>query len=122
MAKEDTIKTIGWINILAGIWLILSPVMFSSIGANVSALWNNIIVGVAILLLAGFGVTSARTTWSRSINAILGAWMFLSPFFFGFSNQPGALWNNLILGAIVFVASISGASMSASYGGKMQTR
>lgn len=42
-------KTVAWLNFLAGIWLILSPFIlgFSTEG---SALWNNIIIGILVVI------------------------------------------------------------------------
>lgn len=44
----------SWISVLAGLWLIISPAIIGY--ANVRpALWNDVIVGIIIVILAGLG-------------------------------------------------------------------
>jgi len=53
-------QTCGWVCIIAGIWLILAPFVLGY-SANVSALWNEIIIGVILL-----GVGSAAFSGKKS--------------------------------------------------------
>ncbi|MEW5960624.1 MAG: SPW repeat protein [Chloroflexota bacterium] len=39
------------------------------------------------------------------LTGILGLIMIVAPYVLGFSGDPGALWTNIILGAVVFLAS-----------------
>ena len=50
---DATIKTLDWINAIAGLWLILAPFALSYSGV-VAAMWNDIIVGIAVAVLAGW--------------------------------------------------------------------
>lgn len=43
---------LSWLNIFLGIWLIISPFVLGFAGHGSSAMWNNIIVGIAVGLLA----------------------------------------------------------------------
>jgi hypothetical protein len=47
-------------------------------------------------------VKSAKT--ASGINMVLGAWLVISPFLFGFSHVATATWNNIIVGLIVLAA------------------
>lgn len=51
--QESTDKSLDWINVLAGIWLIIAPFV---LGYSVvtAALWNDIIVGIVVVVLAGW--------------------------------------------------------------------
>lgn len=51
--QEGTDKTLDWINVVAGIWLIIAPFVlgYSVVAA---ALWNDIIVGIVVVVLAGW--------------------------------------------------------------------
>lgn len=49
----STVKNLSWVNAVLGLWLIIAPFIlgYSNIGA---ALWNDIIVGIIVLVLAGW--------------------------------------------------------------------
>jgi SPW repeat-containing protein len=88
------------LNVLAGIWLIISPFVLGYAGAD--ATWNPIVFGaivgvLALARLAG-GVRAAGVSW---INMAIGVWLFISAFWLASSSQ--ASWNVGILGVIVFV-------------------
>ncbi|MFF2449638.1 SPW repeat protein [Neobacillus sp. NPDC058068] len=46
------------------------------------------------------------------LNALIGIWFFIAPWVMGFSDQSGALWLSLILGAIQFIVALWGYSKS----------
>ena len=48
------------------------------------------------------------------INIVLGAWIIIAPFVLGYSNDPVALWNNVIIGAIVVILAWIRAANPAS--------
>ncbi|MCL5666201.1 MAG: SPW repeat protein [Patescibacteria group bacterium] len=101
-------------NLIIGIWLILSPFIlgFSSIS---SAVENNIIVGALVAIFAISGLVGTRIAWSRIINVVFGIWLFFSPFALGFDTSARAMWNNVILGIIVIVLASWSASLASSY-------
>jgi hypothetical protein len=107
-AVAESSTGISWINILLGIWVIISPFVlgFSLLHA---ALWNNVATGgaIAILALIRTGVPQ-QSGWSW-VNAILGIWLIISPFALGFVNGA-ALWNNVILGIIITIVAWGNAA------------
>jgi hypothetical protein len=87
-----------WVNIAAGLWLILSNWLFgfSPTGA---AFWVFAILGFGIASLAIFNLMvpgNQRLGW---ISVLLGFFVFVTPWFstFGFMQR----WNAWIIGAIV---------------------
>lgn len=50
-------RNLEWINAVVGVWLILSPFALNY-SAVVAALWNNIIVGVVVIVLAAWAATT----------------------------------------------------------------
>ncbi|MBE7470022.1 MAG: SPW repeat protein [Anaerolineales bacterium] len=50
-AKTD--RTLDWINAVLGVWLVISPFALDY-SATAMAMWNNIIVGIVVLALAGW--------------------------------------------------------------------
>jgi hypothetical protein len=96
-----TTKGLSGINVLLGIWLVVSPFLF---GATAASAWNLFIVGAAIAIVAGFNFF--RTTQGREVVAgasgvvaVLGLWMAISPFMFVYN--VAMAWNVVIVGLLV---------------------
>jgi len=102
------------INIIAGIWTIISPWVYGFYN-GVGNVWNSVIVGIIIAIFAAirfFG--TAGTVWLSWINALLGIWLILSPWIYGFTDNTGRKWNSVIVGIVVLVLSIWSAVATSS--------
>jgi hypothetical protein len=108
----DQIKWTSGLTALAGLWLIVSPFILGYTNLQ-GALWGDVVIGIVIgvLALIRFGGMYTRA-WLSWVNLILGAWVFVSPFVLGFSDNQVALWDNLIFGAVAFL--LAGWSALAS--------
>jgi len=110
----------SWINVLAGLWLIVSPWMLGYASGSMNATWNSVIVGIAVVALAWLGATtsSASPCWW---NIILGIWLVISPYVLRFDGIPLANANAMTLGIVVgILALIAGlAKMPPSTVGTM---
>jgi hypothetical protein len=95
-------------NVLAGLWLILAPFVLDFEGDDV-AVWNHMIVGAAVLVLAAIRAFDPDERESLSwLNVVLGLWMVVSPFLLGHANTGDAQTNSLIAGvAILGLAAFS---------------
>ena len=101
------------LNILAGIWLIISPWIVGYTSDD--HMWNPIVFGAIIgALAAGRAFGLYREAWLSWVNALIGAWLFASAFWLAQSSQ--ASWNVGILGVIVFVGALWSASASEGRG------
>ena len=102
---------VGWVNILLGIWVILSPFVLT-FSVFPRAMWNNVIIGILVgivgLIRTG---TPQHPGWSW-LNVILGIWLIISPFALGLFSQV-ALWNNVILGIVVTTVAWGNAMTTA---------
>jgi hypothetical protein len=100
-----TASLLSWLVVVAGIWEVLSPFVVGYSALTV-AMWNAIIVGVILILLAGWAAFSQNISTDRTldwINAILGGWLLVSPFILGYSAARIALWNDAIIGILVII-------------------
>ncbi len=106
------VRTASGLNIVAGIWLIISPFVLGFFRAP-SPLWNTLIAGV---IVAVFGAVRCANpdrypglTW---VNLLLGIWLVISPFFLpqyggaAFPSVAAATPNDVILGIIVGLLAI----------------
>ncbi len=104
------IKTASGLNILAGIWLIISPFVLGFFHYHqVAPLLNTLIAGVIVLVFAAFRVAyPERHPWLSWVNLLLGIWLIISPFFLPeyttFTTR--AVPNDVILGIIVGLLAI----------------
>ncbi|HTP00155.1 MAG TPA: SPW repeat protein [Anaerolineales bacterium] len=94
-------------NIGFGIWLLLSPFLLGYAAATL-ALWDALIVGVAILTLAWLRMLRpARSVNPGWGNQLLGAWLAISPFVLGFAASGAAKWNDIAIGlSVIFFTSV----------------
>jgi len=108
----DDAPGISWINILLGIWVILSPFVlgFSQLPR---AMWNNVATGIAIGILAIIRSGMRQQPGWSWVNVILGIWLIISPFAVAFMTTGVALWNNVILGIIIAIIALSEAVSAA---------
>ena len=83
-----------WTIIILSILLGIAPFLlgFGNVG---TALWNSLILGIALLV-------TGIAKWYKAA-FILGLWVFLAPFILGFSSNSGALWTSLLVGAVIAV-------------------
>jgi hypothetical protein len=89
-------------NVVFGAWVAISSFVlgFSHLAA---ARWNNVAVGLAVLVLA-----FARKPRQRGIgvlNVLFGAWLIISPFVLAIST-PAVVWNNIIFGALIVITGL----------------
>ena len=94
-----------WVNLVLGIWLILSPWILGFSGTP-AAMWNAVIVGVVVGLMALMHLRGGPL-WEEWVNVVLGIWLILSPWILGFSGMANALWNAVIVGVLVGALALS---------------
>jgi hypothetical protein len=99
-ARSGGFEAPAYLNVIAGIWLIISPWVLGYTGGD--AVWNAVIFGAAVGLLALAPITGGlQATWASWLNMASGVWLFVAGFWLESSAQ--ASWNDWILGVIVFV-------------------
>ena len=100
-----TIKTLSWLIVVLGAWEVLAPFILGY-SVTASALWNEIILGIALIILAGWAALSNQRSTIKAlewINVVLGTWLILAPFIIKYTNVAAAMWNDIIVGIVVVV-------------------
>ncbi len=87
------------INVLLGLWLIISPWALGFAGDTTLA-WNVWTVG-AIIAVVAIAALVAFQRWEEWINVALGAWLIASPWVLGFAGNEAAMWNAVVVGIAV---------------------
>ncbi len=99
------------INVLAGIWLFVSPWVYGSAGNGNS--WNSWIVGALIAVFAFIQWNNPLGLRFLSwLNCLLGIYTFFSPWIYNYTGNTGRFVNSLCVGVVVFVLAITAATMS----------
>jgi hypothetical protein len=113
----EAARTASVLNIIAGIWLIISPFWMGFWQAP-APLWNTLILGIVIGLLAlARACYPARNVGLSWVNLLLSIWLIVSPFFLAYPAGTVAVPNNVILGIIVGVLAIWSALATPTYAG-----
>jgi hypothetical protein len=111
---RTNVTTAGILNVIAGIWLIISPFVLGYTGAD--ATWNPIVFGAIAGTLALVRAAGAyRAEILSWVNMAIGIWLFISAFWLASSSQ--ASWNVAVLGVIVFI--LAAWSVEATAEGRM---
>lgn len=97
------------INVLLGLWLVISPWILQFQDSE-RALANAVIVGGVIVLMSLAAVVSFRN-WEEWIGMVIGAWLVVSPWVLGLAALTMVTWNFVIVGALVL--ALAGWSLYA---------
>jgi SPW repeat len=102
-----TVATASGLNLLAGIWLIIAPFVLGY--HNGDPYWNDIVFGAIVGFFALIRMSGAyRAEGLSYLNALIGIWIFVSAFWLDATATAG--WNDIILGAIIFVLALISAT------------
>ncbi|RQG97287.1 SPW repeat domain-containing protein [Natrarchaeobius chitinivorans] len=108
--EPDGQKWLSGIVSLIGLWIVLSPFVYETAAAIT---WNNVAIGTAIFLLAGYNfyrITTGHPTSTSvaTLVALLALWILVSPF--ALEGQfaidglevaaDGLVWSNVVSGVI----------------------
>ncbi len=107
-----TAKTLNWWVAVFGVWEVLAPFILGYTAAK-AALWDAIIVGLALVILGVWAASSKTEETLKTlswVNAILGIWLILAPFLLSYSGTTAALWNDIIVGVVELVLGAWAAS------------
>ena len=110
--QKTQTKTASGINVIAGLWLMLSA-YFMGLGFSSNEFITGLII--AIVALVGF-YSIEQSGWVSWVNGILGVWLLATPIFV-IGMTVTTLWNSIILGIVVLAMAIwEGVSASSTVG------
>jgi hypothetical protein len=104
----DGFRAASTLNVVAGIWLIISPWVLGDFWPPV-ARSNSVLVGIGVLIVAAIRLTMPRTTVLSWINFLLGMWLLFSPFLLSYSVVSTATGNAMIIGCLILLFGLGAA-------------
>ena len=66
------------------------------------AMWDHYLVDALVAVFAVVALMGFKA-WEEWVNFVLGAWLVISPWLFGFSTAAGLTWNALIVGILIIL-------------------
>jgi hypothetical protein len=103
------------VNLILGLWVLVSPWALGH-QAETNPTWNAVILGILIAAVALFALFRVMA-WQEWVNLVLGIWLAISPWMLGFSGLVAAMWNALIVGAVVAVLALWALGTDKDIGG-----
>ncbi len=105
-ASEERVAKLSlrwwWVNILLCVILLASPV-YSVMWGNVPATW---IFAAVALVMGIYELIVGGRALGGILNALIGIWLFLSPWIVGYAGMNGVAWTNWIVGILFFVNTL----------------
>ena len=106
-------KVLDGINFVLGLWLIIAPWALGTSMFPIST-WTSVIIGIAVVIVSGWGMAQAYNKASEYILVALGAIFFLSPWLLGFRAETAA-WNAWLIGAAILILALVSSSLTRRY-------
>lgn len=109
MPADSQIRTASGLNVVLGLWLVISAFILAATGA---AFWNSLLVGIFVLILAGMRV-SRPTVSTKPLgwtNAVVSIWLIVAPFVLAYVSVA-ATWNSIAVGVLLLVFAAWSASL-----------
>lgn len=107
-----TAKSLNGLVAVVGLWEVLAPFILGYSAITI-AMWNALIVGVLLIVLAVWAMLSEHDRLDQNLDwiiAVLGMWLASAPPALLYSATAIALWNDLIVGIIVIVLALWAAT------------
>ena len=93
-----------WLDMVAGLWLAVSPWILDFSDSGPAATQNALIVGIAIAVLSALTFLAYHII-EEWIDVVLGLWLIVSPWVLSASNDAVVVANFVIVGGIVLALS-----------------
>jgi len=101
---------LGWLLILTGVWVGLSPWIWGYDGEP-DAIATDVTAGAAIVVLSAAGILFPSLL---ALNVLAGTWLMIAPWLVGYGSHDGPVGlSDTVAGLIVIIASLSTLSDSA---------
>ena len=102
------VRIASGLNFLVGVYLIISGWIGGTNGGNI---WNSIIAGIIVAVLAATRFSGATRPWASWVDALVGAWLIISPWVYGYAGTSWE-WNSIIVGIAIVVFGVWSALAS----------
>ena len=103
-------STAAVLELIISLWFFISPWVYG--GYHSANAWNSWIVGGVMAIIAAVSLSSPSISSINWVNVVLAAWVFISPWVYGYTANTGRFINSLCVGFVLFVLSIMATNMT----------
>lgn len=108
------VRTASFMVMAAALWFFVSPWTYFG-GSDSRSAWNTWLAGAVMFLLAlARSWRPINTRIFSRVNTVIGIWVAISPWVFGYSNHTGRLVNSLCVGIAVLCLSLAAARTTST--------
>ncbi len=97
---DDWESGLDWVNVVLGVVL-----MMWGVAPTGGILWNVLLAGAAIALVAIWSLSSPETTTPEWADVVLGLWVVVAPLLLGYAGSPNAAVSRLVGPCVVAIAA-----------------
>lgn len=95
------------LRLLLGLWVIDAPFLYSPLGISAATVWNALIVGGCVVMMATMRLVFVREARAfRIAHVMLGVWLAASPWIFGYTDDPLLFWNSVVCGLSIAALAV----------------
>jgi hypothetical protein len=100
-------KRVSWINLILGIWLVISPFAFGSTVVNAAA-GNNVVLGVLLIGTSWWILAASHEVTGVSwFQMLCGVWLVVAPFVLHYGATRHSALNDVVIGGITFLVGLA---------------
>jgi hypothetical protein len=90
------------LRLLLGLWVMDAPFVYAPLGISAATVWNDLIVGGCVVMLATMRLVFFREVRAfRIAHFLLGVWIATSPWVFGYTDDIVYFWNSVVCGITI---------------------
>jgi len=90
---------------ILGLWLFFTVAFFTQPFMLDAKTANALLMGLLIMIFSVAAITRYRP-WEEWVEAVIGVWLVISPFVFGFTDMTAATVNHIVVGALIVIDSL----------------
>jgi hypothetical protein len=95
------------LRLLLGLWVMDAPFVYAPLGISAATIWNDLIVGGCVVVLATMRLVFVREVGAfRIAHLLLGAWIAGSPWLFGYTEDALYFWNSVVCGLAIAALAV----------------
>jgi uncharacterized membrane protein HdeD (DUF308 family) len=104
-AMQGSKRFIDWVNLLLGIWLIVSPWVLGTV-ASTTATYVLVVMGIALVAFSVWALLRIENRAAEWWHLFVGVLLFALPWIFKFTTTFSDAMNSWIVGIVVTVLSL----------------
>lgn len=99
-------KRVSWINLILGVWLVISPYVLGSTALR-ATVGNDIVLGILLIASSWWILATAAEVLGVSwFQMLCGIWLVIAPFVLSYRAMTHALANDVVVGVIIFIVGL----------------